>query len=937
MTILGQTAPAPAVPALTATARQDSTTSAATPNDLTGDQAAAQLGESIPLVWCRRQTVGNEDEPEVGGCWVSPVATEARFQNDASNNLTCCYQLVVSEGQIATLQAGDVWQGDEARGSWTQAYNARAGSWAPGNAVTQQYGYETTSYTLEASGQPWVGVPSSAWNSPGSIEAWQQALARVTIASRGEYVTSLSATATMVGWANFTVANRAASDVSSVQLLYTNPPSRRLPSYSVTRAPSLEPFRVQTELVELGVTYAAVTQDYYQAGAQYLVTIDEVNQPPLPLPVAPLFCGTGGTYAGLSTLSFSATFPSEDDRWRQQVHVFARGGCQATRLTEAGTGPSCWLPDLARYLLATSSRISADLIDTTNLTTACQFNQALGLRFNGVLSQPTNLRDWLQRIAPWFLLLVSNRGGALGLRPALPIDGSYRLNLSEITPLLELNESHLDPDSFQLDYVPTEQRQPICLQVLYRSQPANQPGQRQMIEVRFDGQALAGPYQQIDLSEFCCTLRHAIVAGAFELARRYHVTHSLRVVVNPIPELATLQAGDVIGVTMPRLSTLGSSAHRQLYQLANLTQDATGKAELSLTHFPVDAAGRSLVALSIASLTPNIIVPAARVVVAARVPTVGAGVRLLAPAAVITVAAQVPAWATLTGVQVPAAVVAVAALAPVVAAGSNVPAAVIIVAAHAPVVSSANQIVPAAVITVAGQVPTQAGPTQDASFSSVTLLLRMNGSNGSTTFTDISNSGHTFTAYGNAQISTAQSKFNGASALFDGSGDYITTTPATALYLTGNFTIECWVRMTNNNDGVVASSSQSQQNNIQIFKVNAGGVNGAVEVYADNNEASKGSLIVSSGGALSVDTWHHLALSRTSGSARLFVDGTQVGSTATGWTTGFRCDAIGTLFTSGTRYADLDFHGYIDEFRITKGVGRYTSNFTAPSAPFPGN
>ena len=60
----------------------------------------------------------------------------------------------------------------------------------------------------------------------------------------------------------------------------------------------------------------------------------------------------------------------------------------------------------------------------------------------------------------------------------------------------------------------------------------------------------------------------------------------------------------------------------------------------------------------------------------------------------------------------------------------------------------------------------------DPYYSAVSLLLPMDGTNGSTTFTDSSLNGLTVTAVGNAQISTTQSKYGGASGYFDGTGDY---------------------------------------------------------------------------------------------------------------------------------------------------------------------
>jgi hypothetical protein len=76
----------------------------------------------------------------------------------------------------------------------------------------------------------------------------------------------------------------------------------------------------------------------------------------------------------------------------------------------------------------------------------------------------------------------------------------------------------------------------------------------------------------------------------------------------------------------------------------------------------------------------------------------------------------------------------------------------------------------------------------------VELCLNMNGSDGSTTFTDSSDAARTVTAYGNAQIDSAQSKFGGASGLLDGTGDYLTVPDAVELRHTNSpFTFDCWV------------------------------------------------------------------------------------------------------------------------------------------------
>jgi hypothetical protein len=91
------------------------------------------LGEPVPIVFGRFRN-------GAGGVWVSPGATEARFQNDASNNVTAYYHLVISEGQISSIAVKDVFQRACRLGSHSQTYDRRAGTWAPGNFIVERAG-----------------------------------------------------------------------------------------------------------------------------------------------------------------------------------------------------------------------------------------------------------------------------------------------------------------------------------------------------------------------------------------------------------------------------------------------------------------------------------------------------------------------------------------------------------------------------------------------------------------------------------------------------------------------------------------------------------------------------------------------------------------------------------------------------------------------------
>jgi hypothetical protein len=213
--------------------------------------------------------------------------------------------------------------------------------------------------------------------------------------------------------------------------------------------------------------------------------------------------------------------------------------------------------------------------------------------------------------------------------------------------------------------------------------------------------------------------------------------------------------------------------------------------------------------------------------------------------------------------------------------------------------------------------------TGDPYWNDVSLLLHMDGSNGSTTFTDSSSNALTVTANGNAQISTAQSKFGGASGYFDGTGDFLTVTNSNNVltFSSDDFTIEFWLY-------------PLDTSTLQVFLDFRPDVQGAYPViYVQSGTlhyyVNTGSRI-SASSALTTNQWQHVAVARSGTETKMYVDAVQVGST---YTDANSYDAptcrIATSFDS---YAA---NAYIDDLRITKGVARYTANFTAPTAAFP--
>ena len=319
--------------------------------------------------------------------------------------------------------------------------------------------------------------------------------------------------------------------------------------------------------------------------------------------------------------------------------------------------------------------------------------------------------------------------------------------------------------------------------------------------------------------------------------------------------------------------------------------------------------------------------PVAAVTVAALTPTVSTGARVAVPAAGVAVEALQPAVASGASVAVPVADLTLAAVVPDLVGRPKlqvvVPTADLTIAALTPLVASGASIaVPTADITVAGVVPAQVGGEKDPSWANVSLLLHMNGSNGSTTFTDNSSNAHTITVFGNAQISTSDPKFGTGALTLDGTGDYLRT-PANEGFAfgTGDFTVECWCYATviSDNDGLFTFGGTSTGLFLALYQ----------GTWTLGTAGSGGTGMGSA--STDLNTWRHVAVTRSGTSLRLFINGVQRGSTLAS-----SANLSNNQLKIGYYYSEtFGFVGKVDEFRVTKGVARYASNFTPPTAPFP--
>ena len=217
----------------------------------------------------------------------------------------------------------------------------------------------------------------------------------------------------------------------------------------------------------------------------------------------------------------------------------------------------------------------------------------------------------------------------------------------------------------------------------------------------------------------------------------------------------------------------------------------------------------------------------------------------------------------------------------------------------------------------------------DSSYTKV--LLHMNGADASITFTD--ESGKTWTAAGNAQIDTAQSKFGGASGnaiSVASNANYISTPDHADLDIAaGNFTIDFWYR------GASAS--------LPIFASQRGGAGNQAWTFvmsdADSirfNYTSDGTTFLGPANwawTSAQDIWYHIALVRNGANLDFYVDGVKQGTTYNIGTTSIY-NSTAPLRIWADELNVTTFSAWMEEFRFSVGVARWTANFTPPTAEY---
>lgn len=551
----------------------------------TAQQRIVATGNSIPLVFCR-QTGG------VGGAWVTPPAARYGVEENANTGDYFAFGLIISDGQIPAIAEADVWKGPIKVNTLS------------GYAITNAYGSLPTSdynYTLTSIG------PDTPATSTTNTQTYNYANTNVSFSFSGN-----SYTITVPGCTAFSFSDSKITTSPSAAVNYFHRWAARsngtlIDGSGLTESTDFSGSFSFPSPVNFTLTIDTSFSGYWP-NPTYLVfsvlsytyqVTTTVTTPQIPGAVTnlPLFAGSGGSFAGMSILAVKGRYAvdAETGIYKQQVRCFVRNGIQVERVL-GGTGSSCSFPDLAHYLLKNASKVSAQLIDLPSFQGAENFNSRYELFFNGVLANSVNLRDYLTRVAPLFLLRFVQINGKFALRPVLPIDSGFNIRTDALTPSYVFDDSNIVINSYRKEYIDINQRKPFCALMTWRSQSESVYGTPKTNEVRYAGTAIDGPFEQYDMEEFCTTESHATLVGKYILASRKLTTHTITFQTTAL--IGNLVPTDIISVRWDYSTSAGTGQDATIfYQVDSVSEGADGIFRVEATHFPTTATGASQVAL----------------------------------------------------------------------------------------------------------------------------------------------------------------------------------------------------------------------------------------------------------------------------------------------------------------------------------------------------
>jgi hypothetical protein len=263
-------------------------------------------------------------------------------------------------------------------------------------------------------------------------------------------------------------------------------------------------------------------------------------------PTAPPY--TKMTLAGLA-LKASRNFTSLN-----QLRVWLPNGIPVRKFqpdAPSEIGPSNKFTDLVYHLLTDKTAgagnvISPALIDTDSLAPTSQFLKQYSLFFDGAIDQPTNIRQFISDLAPFFLCSFVIKNGQFAVTPAVPTAASGVISTTPVKIKQLFTSGNIIEDSFNVEFLSAEERKEFAAVMRYRKESRNQFPEEQTLVVRWADLPESSTLETFDMTQYCTSREHAFMVAKYFLSLRRRVTHTINFKTTPYG--LSLAPGDYIRV-----------------------------------------------------------------------------------------------------------------------------------------------------------------------------------------------------------------------------------------------------------------------------------------------------------------------------------------------------------------------------------------------------
>lgn len=596
--------------------------------DLGKQQNVAAAGDTVPVVFCKR-------ENDIGGTWIQPSMIKT-----GTNDFVGSFLYVISQGQMVSSPAKyTTWVGNQsimllpdAASITLNHYYASAASLAaspntcPITSGNIFCGFNTYSYL-----RPLIGTSGGVQSYPDGVNYYWK-YKQITRGSGDTTNTVLEFAGTDTTFLNILTGADVSSTVYS--FLGLNPATTTWAFNTVVSGGVTVGGRA------VGTIVATPTSGYATPSATYWSSFLGVSDPTvvnyengtINNQVNPSNPATDTTLDGiqeehsLSAYSDPTSPPSSADftvfsditfleiagdiydppsqgsypTTTRQISAYYENGISVDLYSGGlisgsyATGASNQFVDLAMYLFTQIKRINgattADIaapVDTSNLQDLATFCSNYFMLFNGVIDQSVNIIEYISKTAPFFLLSFVSSNGRYSLQPLLPLDGSFLIDTTALTPAATFTEAEILPGSFRKQYDDADERRAVNISLLWRESEPTIIGMQQTLTVRYSSTDNNAPTVQFDMTDFCASAGHAYMYGVYELARRKYSTHTISFSTALLT--SNLLPTQIIKVQRQRISSKGDNrTETDWYQITNIKHGSDGTSVISAMHFPVD-------------------------------------------------------------------------------------------------------------------------------------------------------------------------------------------------------------------------------------------------------------------------------------------------------------------------------------------------------------